>query len=462
MTLTRGYVRPGSDSERAPEAVDAARPLPSGIGAGVTSESTPSTAFRQLAQRGRGPAGALAAPFVQASSSLVLQVIAIRELGAEGFGVYALLYSGVLMAMALSNGLVGDSFTVLDRRDPRLRGALLVVGVASTLLVGGIGFVVAWATGLLSGPLAALFAVAMMAFLVENLFRRVLMSVLMFWRLVMVDAAVLVGMLATVGVLYASSGDLTMGHVLTALLGGQLAGIVAGLALVPESERWLGERSREVGPILRFGSWRASQQAVRPSSLTAIRAVVVVAVGTSVFGELEAARVYTAPTMLLVSGAASYFLASYSARPEASTAALRRRADVGAAALGAALLAFGVVVVVLLPVAGGLVSGNEFDLEAAAVGGWVAYAAGCALIMPYASLASVRGAHARMVGMRLIEAVASLVAVGAVLALDISAAWVPLAIAISPLALVPVIRRQSLTRTEDKAVHTSGGRESVA
>ncbi|MDE0804278.1 MAG: hypothetical protein OSA99_13270 [Acidimicrobiales bacterium] len=447
MTFTGGAVQ--SEGERA-------RRLPR-----TTPVTAPSAAsVRRIAARGRGPAGALVAPFVQAISSLVLQVIAVRELGAEGFGVYALLYSGVLMAMALSNGLVGDSLTVLDRADPPLRGAMSLVALVSTGAVAIVGMIVAGVTGIVSFPLAALFAAALAAFLAENLLRRVLMSVLMFWRLVAMDAMVFVGMLVVLGGSYlATGGDLGMGHILGSLLAGQLTGIAAGLALIPPTERWLGERSREVGPIVRYGSWRASQQAVRPSALTVIRIIVVVSVGTAVFGELEAARVYTAPAMLLVNGAASYFLASFSSRPGKLTTELRHRADIGAALLALALVGFGAVIVVALPIAGGIVAGQDFDLDAVAVAGWVAYAAGCALIMPYASLASVRGGHARMVGMRLVEAAGSAVAVALVLQLDVGVSWVPLAVAVSPLALVPVIRRQALTSTrpgpEPKATSTA-------
>ena len=106
----------------------------------------PATLARRL-----GPAsGAMVAPFAQALSSLALQVIAVRELGADGFGVYALLYAAVVMAMALSNGLVGDSLTVLDRGRPEVRGAISVTAWASTIAAGAIAVV---ATGSRRGPM---------------------------------------------------------------------------------------------------------------------------------------------------------------------------------------------------------------------------------------------------------------------------------------------------------------------
>lgn len=448
--IVRGPVRAGPDRSAEDRTVP---PVEEPVLADTADTIEPPTGGRSIAalvRRGSAAGGAMVAPFAQALSSLALQVIAVRELGADGFGVYALLYSGIVMAMALSNGLVGDSLTVLDRSRPTLRGGVTVVGWISTAATGLLGLLGAGISGIVSWPLAALFALGLMAFLVENLLRRVLMAVLQFWKVVAIDLTVLVGTLGWIGgAAIVRTGSLGMGDVLGALLAGQIAGIVSGTALLPAAERWLGDRKRsrpEIGDIVRFGSWRAAQQAVRPSSLFGIRIVVIAAVGATVFGELEAARVYTAPAMLLSNGAATFYLAAFSSGRGQSRRQLLRRADIGAIALGVALLAVGAAAVGLIPIGDRLVAGGEFDLSAVAVGGWVAYAWACAVMMPYASLNSVHGRHALMVGMRVIEAAASTVAVAVLVALDVDVSWVPLAMTAGPLILIPIARWQVIHR----------------
>ena len=291
-----------------------------------------------------------------------------------------------------------------------------------------------------------MFGLALAAFLAENLVRRLLMAVLRFWRVVALDTGVLVGTLGWVLVASLRAGPLELRDVLVALLLGQVVGIAVGVALLPATERWWGDWNRHVGAVVSFGSWRAGQQSVRPTSMFAVRVLVVAAVGAAVFGQLEAARVYTAPAMLLANGAATFFLASFASRAAEPLPALRRRADLGAAALAAALGACGIGAVVLLPLGSRLVSDGTFELSALAVVGWITYAWGCAVTMPYASLATVRGRHVLMVGMRLVEVVLSIAAVALVLALDASVDWVPLALAAGPVTLVPLIRRLVRTR----------------
>src|SRR4051794_32403811 len=57
--------------------------------------------------------GALGAQVMLALGGFVLQVVATRELGKTGLGTFALLYGAIVMATALSTGLLGDSLIVL-------------------------------------------------------------------------------------------------------------------------------------------------------------------------------------------------------------------------------------------------------------------------------------------------------------------------------------------------------------
>src|SRR3989442_825893 len=89
--------------------------------------------------------GAVSAQFTQAAASLLVQVIAARILTGTGFGTFALLYSGLLLASAIHTGLVGDSLTVLERRDPAVAWGLRALCAASAIgacLVVAVGAVV--------------------------------------------------------------------------------------------------------------------------------------------------------------------------------------------------------------------------------------------------------------------------------------------------------------------------------
>ncbi|WP_296604396.1 hypothetical protein, partial [Nocardioides sp.] len=131
--------------------------------------------------------GALAGQVTLAGGSLVMQVVAARALGATDFGVFAMLFGAVVMATALSTGLVGDSLTVLDRHDPAIRWALArcAAGTIATAAVAG-PMVAAVAVGL-SRAEALAFGAACAAFMAADLGRRLLMAALRFWRLVLVD-----------------------------------------------------------------------------------------------------------------------------------------------------------------------------------------------------------------------------------------------------------------------------------
>ena len=167
--------------------------------------------------------------------------------------------------------------------------------------------------------------------------------------------------------------------------------------------------------------------------LTAMRVLVAVVAGTFAYGELEAARVYTAPTLLIVNGIGGFLFATYAAKKEQPLRALIRHADVGAIGMFAAVIGAGAVAAVLLPWAGDIVTGGEFPISAIAVLGWVVYSATAGFLMPYGSLAAVTGMHVRVFTLRLVESAVSLGAVAVVVwVLDASPSWVPAAMAAGP------------------------------
>ena len=255
-----------------------------------------------IARRGRGATGAVGAQLAQALASLVLSIAAARSLGADGLGIFGLISGGLVLATAIATGLVGDPLTVLDRSMLRLRAGLQIVGFSCALVAGIGGGALCWATGLLGWQASVMFGLGSTAFILEEFLRRLLMASLRFWSVMVVDLTCLAATVCWLS-FAAVFGALDMFQILLALLVSQIVAMLVAVRLLPHSELELTPwRFGDVTAVLQFGGWRAAQQAVRPAMLTAMRILVVIAAGTVAFGELEAARVYAAPTLLIVNG----------------------------------------------------------------------------------------------------------------------------------------------------------------
>jgi O-antigen/teichoic acid export membrane protein len=258
--------------------------------------------------------------------------------------------------------------------------------------------------------------------------------------------------------------EIGMTHLLVAIVVAQGIGLVVALRLLPPEERRLAPwRGGDVRAVFRFGGWRSAQQGVRPATLTLTRTVIVLATSTVVFGQLEAARVYTAPTMLVVSGVGAFLFASYAADKERPLRELLRRADTGAALLVVIVLALGAVATVLTPWAGDAVTGGSFELDELAVFGWVVFAAAGALLTPYGGLGAVSGLHVTVFVMRAIEAVVSVVAVVVVVSVaGASASWAPYALAVGSLVSGAIIRQVVLLPRAQAEAHQADGLAATA
>ena len=402
-------------------------------------------------RRGRTIA-AVAAQFSQAGGSFVLQVIAARSLDPAEFGVFALLIGAIVIATGLMTGFVGDSLTVLDRDRPGIRSALQVWCMVVALLTLVAGIITAAGPGTLSGELVALFGATMAVWVLEDTVRRLLMASLRFWSVVVVDLVHATTALALLAVLQAAHGRLTLLDLMLALLLGQLLALVVGTALVPRADRavpsWRGAALAEVA---RFGAWRGLQQGIRPATLTAARLLVAVAAGSAAVGQLEAARVFTAPALLFVQGVGSFLLATYAAERDAPAATAVRGADRAAGLLLLASVALGGAATVLAVPLGAAVTGGRYPLDPVAVAGWAAVAAAVACVMPYASLAAVRGRQAAVVLLRLVDAALSVAAVVAVLWwLRTGWEFVPFAVAAGAL-VGAVLQRFVVLRAPERA-----------
>jgi O-antigen/teichoic acid export membrane protein len=389
----------------------------------------------------------------QAVAGLALQVAAARVLGAGGLAVFALVYGTLVLVTAVCSGLVGDSLTVLDRAEPRLRAGLHVwtllvsagAGLAGAVAALASGLVPVWA-GLLLGPACA-------AFVVEDTLRRLLMATGRYWSLAAVDTTSLVGAMAALG-LAGLTGGVSLSSFVVALLAGQSAAAVVAWWCVPTAERPRGPwRRPALRAVASFGVWRAAAQTIRPGSLTLLRVLVVAGAGAAAYGPLEAARVYTAPTLTLLAGIGTFLLPHFVGLRSRPMADSLRVADRAALGLGVAIGAIGAAGLLLLPWLGPLLTGGDYAVPAAAVVGWAAYAVAGATLLPYSSLAAVHGGQRRVLALRALE-FASLAAVLLLVVLVPGGApWTPLALALGPVlaalavrqsVVVPMVRRGSL------------------
>jgi O-antigen/teichoic acid export membrane protein len=190
---------------------------------------------------------------------------------------------------------------------------------------------------------------------------------------------------------------------------------------------------------------------VRPGLLTALRLVVVAALGAAAYGPLEAARVYTAPTLILVQGLGSYLLPHYVATRDRSPRRAIRAADGAALGLAAAVAAITAVAVVLQPVVEPLLTGGKYAVPVLCIVGWGAYAVSAAFLLPYSGLATVHRRQRRVLFLRLLEFAALGVVVWLVYRVPDGALWAPLALAIGPVLVAVAVRQfilRPLARTE--------------
>ncbi|HEX2072704.1 MAG TPA: hypothetical protein VHF92_02870 [Geodermatophilus sp.] len=393
----------------------------------------------------RRPAtGAVTGQVTQAVAGLALQVAAARSLGAAGLATFALVYGAVVLVTAVASGLVGDSLTVLDRHERGIRAGLhdWAVGIAAAAGLAGAGL--AALAGVVPPWAALVLGVAVTAFVLEDTLRRLLMAAGRFWSLPVVDGTSLVLALATL-LVCALGGPLSLSSFALALLVGQSGAAVVAWGLLPPVERPRGPwRAPSLATVWEFGVWRAASQTVRPALLTGLRLVVVGAVGAAAYGPLEAARVYTAPTLTLVAGLGSFLLPHYVATRGRPAAESLRGADRVALRLAAAVAALGAAVLVLQPVVEPLLTGGEYAVPPTAVAGWCAYALAAAVLLPYSGLAAVHRQQRRVLLLRLLEFAGLAAVLGLVLLADGGEVWAPLVLAAGPLLVAGTVRQRVL------------------
>lgn len=368
----------------------------------------------------RGAIGAIGAQGAQAFASFVLQVLVAHTLGFSGLGRFAILYGVIVLASAVITGFVGDSLVVLDRHNHPIRSALQQFGLVLSVLAGIIAAITVFFLHLVDALDALLFACAIVVFCLEELIRRMLMAQLTFWRVALIDFAGFIVTLAVIGI-FAIFGQLTLSVFLAGLCGGQTVALLVGIRLLPARERYVAAFKRGgYRAVADYGAWRSMQQLLRPAMLTAVRILVTVFVGISATGRLEAARTYTAPALLIISGLSSFLFVSFARVKNQPMRVLLRRADRAVAALVGATIAIAIVALIALPFVGSLLFPSAPDVVA--VVGWLVYTASVAAVTPYGALAALSGKQATVFGVRLTDTFVSLAAVSVMLLLTIPSA----------------------------------------
>ncbi|MBA3780852.1 MAG: hypothetical protein H0X12_03245 [Nocardioides sp.] len=411
----------------------------------MSAADEPAGRWRRRLRRLVTLSAAVTGQLSQALISFSLQAVAARTLGASGLGTYALVYSVVITTSALSNGLVGDSLTVLDRgagpvRAALQRWALLGVGAASVVTA-----VPLLSLGLLDLTSTGIYILASASFMLEGLLRRLLMSGLRFWAVVAVDFSGLVATVVTL-VVAAAVGTITLDVMLLAMVAGQVLGGAVGVALLRPDERWWATGPADLRHVWGYGSWRAAQQLIRPTLLTLVRTLLVIEAGREAFGRLEAARIYVAPGLLVVQGLGSYLFASYARERTSALPVLVKRADRTAVVMTSLTLTLGVVATLLTHRLGPLISGPSFSIEPAAVLGWAVFAAATAANSPFSSLAAVRGQQREVVVNALVIALVTLVVATVVVLAGAPVATAPYVIGLGLLVQAVQLRNRVLRR----------------
>jgi O-antigen/teichoic acid export membrane protein len=385
--------------------------------------------------------GAMAAQVWQAVGSFGLQLVAAWLLGASGLGLLSLCLGVIILVTAVASGMVGDSLVILDRRDRGVRAGLqfwaLILAVTSFL--GSV--IVLPVSGLLTPVEALLMGLALVAFQLEELVRRIFMATMRFWRLVVIDSAAVVSALALVGI-WALVEPVTIATFFVALAVGQSIGIGVGVVMLPATERTVVPlRGAAIKAVAGFGAWRGAQVSIAPLVLTAMRVAVTAASGGAALGQLELARIYVAPVLLSVQGLGSYLLSSYVRDKAFALPLLTRRAWRTSLTMIAGSLLIGAVIVLLAPLVSGLVSGPHVVLDRLALAGWVLYVAALASLQPFASLAAAWGRPSQVLRCRIADAIFVIVLIPLLLGLGLSASWTPFLLA-AGLVLGGILVRQ--------------------
>jgi O-antigen/teichoic acid export membrane protein/O-antigen ligase len=392
------------------------------------------------------PAAAIVSQGIVAGSSVVLQLVVARSQGDEQLGQLALLLGVLITLNAVQSGWVGDSLTVLDRHEPRLRTALQRSLLVALVVVGVVAFGVAQFVDGLTTRTGVIFAVVMVLWALEETGRRILIARREFWPLALNDTAYAVGALGWLFGWVLAGRDASVDLVLVSMGVGAITAIVAAVVQLPREElrpsRGSESAMREVAS---FAFWRSLQVGLRPAALAITRFAVAATASTAALGQLEAARILMAPVLTLMGGIGVYLLPTYTQAIQAGRAPrppiVRMMGLLALIPLGYAVL----VLAVEGPIVD-LLTNGQFAVTTAAIIGWALYAAAFGAGIPPAHAVTATGRSRQAFGIRALDN-----GIGVVAAVAIAAAgavsWVPVGLAVGGVVGALVLLRASAVQT---------------
>ncbi|MFC9976906.1 hypothetical protein ACFVH6_39000 [Spirillospora sp. NPDC127200] len=363
--------------------------------------------------------GAVTVQFVTAGGSLLVQALAARALGAAGYGAYALFVAVLVMITAVQTAWVGDTLTVYDRFEPRVRGALIWSVIGTVAAGAAVGALVSAAMGLAGAAGTALFALLVALWLVNETGRRLFTARMEFWRLTANDACYLLVTLAVLGGLLATGRDASVELLLAAMCAGCAASIVLARFRLPAEEYAPAPlRGTALREIAAFAWWRSIQAGIRPTALLLARVMIAAFASTAALAGVEAARLLLAPALTFVNGAGWFLLGDF-AKAEREGRPMRARQAVRACGLMSGIaLVLSLGGVLLVDWLGPLVTGGSFAVDEVALVGWGIYAVCFACTLPLASLATARKRSRTVFAIRGVESLTGLIVLVALLLAD--------------------------------------------
>ena len=340
------------------------------------------------ARTAKGASGAIAAQGLNAASSLVIQVVAARALGIEGFARFTLIYSVLIALTALYSGWVGDSLTVLDRSHPRVRS-----GIASSICAWWIAaLAIGLACGVIAGgPMILTFEIAalLIVWLAEETGRRICTARQRYWVLTGNDLVYNTVALSAVAVVSRIDGKVTLETLLLCMIAGSGVAVLASVIILPSAEtRFPRPDSAGFREVAAFGGWRSANVGIRPLGLLLARLMVASTYGAASLASIQVAWLLLAPGMVLVNGAGTFLLPFLRERQVSGgrlgIAALRRPIILlaaGACTCGIVSIALSPSLLSLLAVA----SGPRFQVGRWVVLGWAVYVLALSVALPVAT-----------------------------------------------------------------------------
>ncbi len=375
---------------------------------------------------------------VTAGGSLVLQVIAAHELGLAGYGAFAVCLSLLTTATALYTGYVGDALTVMDRADPAVRRALVLAAMLGLLLVFGLGTGLVLLLHLGNLTAALVFALMLVLWLVEETGRRLLMSRLEFWKLVLNDTTYVVATLVALTVIAVLS-NLRLTTMFGAMAIGALASVLLALVQLPRAE-WsrLKPGVGDTRLVAGFAVWRSLQSTLKPTQLLVARLLLLQLVSLVAVGAVESGRLVVAPMQTVLNGAASLLLSTGASRRREGKAAEDSASDKIAAGLVLITMTGSLFAAALSNPLGSLMAGHRAGHLL--VLGWGVYMAAWAGSLPFTAELTVRRLARPVFFARLVETVVGLGLVAVVLSVSGRSDLVPWLLTAPALVNVGYIR----------------------